>query len=83
MGRQLDISGADALAQLKGFVLLDATRQAEIEYLGVPDMPGLLADNLQSTAQSLETQGALEGVPSLSSFQAALANEYVAKAAGK
>ena len=82
VGRQLDISGADALAQMKGLILLDAARQAKADYLGVPDAPGLLADELQSAAQFLKTQGAVEGVPPLSGFQAALANQYVAKAAG-
>lgn len=82
VGRQLDISGADALAQMKGFILLDAVQQAKTSYLGVPDTPGLLAEELQYSAEFLKTQGAVKGVPPPKSFQAALANQYVAKAAG-
>jgi taurine transport system substrate-binding protein len=82
VGRELDISGADALAQMKELILLNVARQAEADNLGLPDAPGLLADDLRSTAQFLKTQGAVEGVPPLSQFQAALANQYVAQAAG-
>ena len=82
MGRQLDISGADALAQMKGFILLDAVQQARASYLGVPDTPGVLAEELQYSAEFLKTQGTVKSVPSPKSFQAALANQYVAKAAG-
>ena len=83
VGRQLGISGSEALAQMKGLILPDAARQTQADELGLPDAPGLLADDLQSAAQFLKTQGAIGSVPSLSSLQAAIASKYVAKAAGK
>jgi taurine transport system substrate-binding protein len=83
VGRQLNISAADALSQMKDLILLDATQQAGADYLGTPAAPGKLADNLESAAQFLKSQGSVQGVPALSAFQAALGNQYVAKAAGK
>ena len=83
VGRQLNISGADALAQMKDLILLDASEQAGADYLGTPDAPGKLADNLESASQFLKSQGSVEGVPALSAFQAALGNQWLAKAAGQ
>jgi taurine transport system substrate-binding protein len=83
VGRQLNISAADALSQMKDLILLDATQQAGADYLGTPGAPGKLADNLMSAADFLKTQGSVQGVPPLSAYQAALANQFVAKAAGK
>ena len=39
--------------------------QAGADYLGTPDAPGKLADNLESAAQFLKTQGSVQGVPPL------------------
>jgi taurine transport system substrate-binding protein len=83
VGRQLNISADDALAQMKDLILLDASEQAGAEYLGTPDAPGKLADNLESAALFLKTQGNVKGVPGLDAFQTGLANEYAAKTAGK
>jgi len=83
VGRQLNISGADALAQMKDLILLDASEQAGADYLGTPDAPGKLADNLESASQFLKSQGSVEAVPALSAFQAALGNQYVVKASGQ
>jgi taurine transport system substrate-binding protein len=83
VGRQLNISADEALAQMKDLIFLDASEQAGADYLGTPDAPGKLADNLESAAQFLKTQGSVQGVPALSAFQAALANQYAAKAAGQ
>ena len=80
VGRQLNISGADALAQMKDLIFLDAAGQAGADYLGTPDAPGKLADNLESAAQFLKAQGSVQGVPALSAFQAALGNTWVAAA---
>ena len=78
VGRQLNITGEEALAQMKDLILLDASEQAGADYLGTPDAPGKLADNLLSAAEFLKTQQSVQGVPPLSDFQAALANEFVA-----
>jgi taurine transport system substrate-binding protein len=83
IGRQLNISADEALAQMKDLIYLDATQQAGADYLGTPDAPGKLADNLESASQFLKTQGSVETVPALTTFQAGLANQFAAEAAGK
>jgi len=83
VARQLNITPEEALAQMKELILLDATEQAGADYLGTPDAPGALAENLMSAAEFLKTQGSVEGVKTLEDYQAGLANSFVAKAAGK
>ena len=78
--RQLNITADEALAQMKDLIFLDASEQAGADYLGTPDAPGKLADNLESAAQFLKTQGSVQGVPPLTTFQADLANQFVAAA---
>ena len=80
---QLNITASEALDQMKGLILLNATKQAGADYLGTPGAPGKLANNLESAAEFLKTQGVIQTVPPLSTFQDALANQYVATAAGK
>jgi taurine transport system substrate-binding protein len=82
VGRQLNITAEEALAQMKELILLDATEQASATYLGTPDAPGALAENLMSAAEFLKTQGSLEGVKTLEDYQAGLANSFVAEVAG-
>jgi taurine transport system substrate-binding protein len=83
VARQLNITPEEALAQMKELILLDATEQAGPDYLGTPDAPGALAQNLLSAAEFLKAQGSVEGVKTLADYQAALANKFVASAAGK
>ena len=80
VGRQLNISGAEALAQMKDLILLDASEQAGADYLGTPDAPGKLADNLLAAAEFLKSQGSVDSVPPLTTFQADLANQFAAAA---
>ena len=80
VGRQLNITPEEALAQMKDLIFLDAAGQAGADYLGTPDAPGKLADNLESAAQFLKSQGSVQGVPPLTTFQADLANQFVAAA---
>jgi len=80
VGRQLNISADEALAQMKDLILLDASEQAGADYLGTPDAPGKLADNLMAAADFLKSQGSVETVPPLTTFQADLANQFVAAA---
>jgi taurine transport system substrate-binding protein len=82
VGNQLNISADDALAQMEDLILLTAAEQAGADYLGTPDAPGQLADNLLSAAQFLESQGSVQGVPDLGIFQAGLANQFVSAVAG-
>ncbi len=83
VGRQLNITAEEALAQMKDLIYLDATEQAGADYLGTPDAPGKLAANLESASQFLKTQGSVETVPDLATFEAGLANKYAAAVAGK
>ncbi len=83
VARQLNITPEEALAQMDELILLDATEQAGADYLGTPDAPGALADNLLSAAEFLKAQGSVEGVKTLADYQAGLANDWVAVAAGK
>jgi taurine transport system substrate-binding protein len=78
VGAELNITAEEALAQMKDLILLTAAEQAGADYLGTPDAPGMLAENLESAAQFLKTQGSVQGVPALSVFQAGLANQFVA-----
>ena len=80
VGRQLNISAADALSQMKDLIFLDAAAQAGPDYLGTPAAPGKLANNLESAAQFLKAQGSVQGVPPLTTFQADLANQFVVAA---
>lgn len=83
VGRQLNITADEALAQMDELILLDATEQAGADYLGTPDAPGKLTDNLLSASEFLKSQGQVEVVPGLDVFQAGLTNQFAAKAAGK
>ena len=80
VGAELNISADEALAQMKDLIFLTAAEQAGPDYLGTPDAPGKLAENLESAAQFLKTQGSVQGVPDLGIFQADLANQFVAAA---
>ncbi|WP_432923380.1 glycine betaine ABC transporter substrate-binding protein [Microbispora sp. CA-135349] len=75
VGRQLNITPAEAAEQIGELVLLDGGQQAGADYLGTPDRPGTLAENLRSTAEFLKAQNKLPSVPALSVFQAGLATE--------
>jgi taurine transport system substrate-binding protein len=83
IARQLNITPADALSQAKQLIFLNASQQAGPKYLGKPGAAGALAVNLASAATFLKQQGQVDKVPALSVFRAALANQFVAKAAGK
>ena len=83
VGRQLNISAEDALAQMSELILLDATEQAGADYLGTPDAPGALAQNLMSASEFLKSQGTVEEVPALDVFEAGLANQFVEQVAAE
>jgi taurine transport system substrate-binding protein len=83
VGKELNLSADEALAQMKDLIFLDATQQASAQYLGTPGSPGKLADNLLSAAEFLKAQQSVQGVKPLSDYQAGLANQFVAKASGQ
>ena len=83
IARQLNITPAEALDQAGQLIFLNASQQAGSKYLGTPSAPGALAGNLESAAEFLKQQGQVDTVPPLATFQDGLANQFVAKAAGK
>jgi taurine transport system substrate-binding protein len=72
VSRQIGISTADALSQLKQNIYLDHAEQHGPDYFGTPDKPGKLADRLQDTAEFLHQQKKIDEVPDLAAFRAAL-----------
>lgn len=80
IGAELNITPKETLAQMKDLIFLNAAEQAGADYLGTPDAPGKLAENLESASQFLKTQASVQGVPALATFQADLANQFVANA---
>ena len=78
IGNQLNVTAEEAQVQMNDLIYLDATQQAGADYLGTPEAPGKLAENLESASQFLLTQDAVEEVPPLTTFQAGLANKFVA-----
>jgi taurine transport system substrate-binding protein len=83
IARQLNITPAEALAQTKGLIFLNAKQQAGAKYLGTPLAPGAFAANLQSAATFLKGQGLVDKVPAVKLYRTALANSFVASLAGK
>lgn len=81
IARQLNLTPAEALAQAKELVWLDAAQQAGADYLGTPGKPGKLADNLYSAAQFLKSQGKIEAISPLATYQKGLANQFVTQVA--
>ncbi|MFJ2742150.1 ABC transporter substrate-binding protein [Streptomyces sp. NPDC087440] len=82
IGKELNVSPADAQRQLKQLVLLTAKEQTGADYLGRPGAPGKLAANLRDAATFLKGQKAVDAVPPLADFQKALAVEELNRAAG-
>jgi taurine transport system substrate-binding protein len=72
VSRQIGISAADALSQLKQNIYLDHAEQRGPDYFGTPDEPGKLADQLRSAAEFLYQQKKVDSVPDVASFRAAL-----------
>ncbi|MER5884534.1 glycine betaine ABC transporter substrate-binding protein [Streptomyces sp. NPDC001941] len=81
IGAELNLSPAEAKAQLAELVLLSAKEQQGPEYLGKPGAPGKLAANLRDAAVFLKGQQAVDAVPDAGAFEKALAVEELARAA--
>ncbi|MEU6729504.1 glycine betaine ABC transporter substrate-binding protein [Nonomuraea wenchangensis] len=75
VGRQLNLAPDEAAAQLDEVILLDGKEQAGPGYLGTPDAPGKLAENLRDAAAFLKAQNKLPSVPELTVFQKGLATK--------
>ncbi|GAA0850996.1 hypothetical protein GCM10009525_76150 [Streptosporangium amethystogenes subsp. fukuiense] len=61
-------------------MLLDASEQRSADYLGTPEAPGKLAENLHSAAEFLKDQQKVDTVPELAVFQKGLATQELADA---
>lgn len=72
VSRQIGVSTEDALSQLKQNIYLDHAEQRGPDYLGTPDKPGKVADQLRSAAEFLHEQKKVDSVPDLATFRAAL-----------
>ncbi|GAA2888398.1 ABC transporter substrate-binding protein [Streptosporangium fragile] len=75
VGAELNLSQAEAKAQLSQGVFLKPADLASPEWLGTPGKAGGLAQNLVSAAQFLKDQQKIDAVPDLATVQRAIYNE--------
>jgi len=72
IGPELNISPADALAQIRQGVYLSPAQVSAPEWLGTAGAPGKLADNLLSAAEFLARQKQIDKAPTLRFLQDSL-----------
>jgi taurine transport system substrate-binding protein len=72
VGKELNLSAADAQGQLSQGVFLKPADLASPEWLGTPGNVGKLADNLLAAAQFLKEQQKIDAVPDLATVQKAV-----------
>ncbi|MBE1490657.1 taurine ABC transporter substrate-binding protein [Plantactinospora soyae] len=75
VGKELNISTADAKHQLGQGVFLKPADQASPEWLGTPDQVGALARNLLAAAEFLKAQNKIDAVPDLDRIEKAIYNK--------
>ncbi|MBO3749951.1 ABC transporter substrate-binding protein [Streptosporangiaceae bacterium NEAU-GS5] len=75
VGKELNLSSADAARQLGQGVFLKPADLASDEWLGTPGKPGGLAHNLLSAAQFLKDQQKVDAVPGLEAVRKAIYNQ--------
>ncbi|MEV5408133.1 glycine betaine ABC transporter substrate-binding protein [Thermopolyspora sp. NPDC052614] len=75
VGKELNLSPADAKRQLSQGVFLKPADLAGEEWLGTPGKPGGLAQNLVSAARFLKDQQKIDAVPDLAAVQNAIYNK--------
>ncbi|MGI9187596.1 MAG: ABC transporter substrate-binding protein [Gaiellales bacterium] len=78
IGAALNLEPAEALAQAKELIWLDAKQQSSPEYLGTPEAPGAFAIILLDAATFLKTQDAIDAVPALDVFQKGINGSWAA-----
>ncbi|MEM9091536.1 MAG: ABC transporter substrate-binding protein [Cyanobacteria bacterium P01_F01_bin.53] len=69
---EIKLSPEVSLAIMNELIWLDASQQAEAQYMGTPEEPGAIAQVLQNSAEFMEGQNAIPNAPELETFQAAL-----------
>lgn len=78
IGTQLNITPDAAAAQLKQGVYLTPANLSSAQWLGTPEAPGKLADNLLDAATFLKNQQKIDAVPDLATVQKAIYNQGLA-----
>lgn len=77
---EFSIKPADAAAQMKELVFLDAKQQTGAKYLGTAGKPGALAGTLNTTCDFLKAQKLVPSCPGKSAFDAAVNGGYLSQA---
>jgi taurine transport system substrate-binding protein len=72
VGKELNLSAADAQNQLTQGVFLKPAELATPQWLGTPGHVGKIADNLVAAAQFLKQQQKIDAVPDLATVQKAI-----------
>jgi taurine transport system substrate-binding protein len=80
IGAELNISPAEAAAQIKGLTFLDGATQKTATWLGTAQAPGKFADSLLAAATFLKSQQKIDAVPTLPSLQRAIAADLLGQA---
>jgi taurine transport system substrate-binding protein len=68
LAKELGVSPEEALTQADHVTWLDASEQADPNYLGTPDKPGELAKTLKNTADFMVSQKAIPTAPDQETF---------------
>jgi taurine transport system substrate-binding protein len=82
VGKELQLPTKEAVSQMEGLIFLDAKEQLSADYLGTPDQPGKLAEQLTTTAQFLKEQELIDREPSPDEFKEAVDSQFLQKASG-
>ncbi|MEO1446417.1 MAG: taurine ABC transporter substrate-binding protein, partial [Cyanobacteria bacterium J06635_11] len=69
---EIKLSPEVSLGIMNELIWLDASQQAEAQYMGTPEAPGAIAQVLKNSAEFMEGQKAIPNAPDLETFQAAL-----------
>lgn len=80
---QLGLKENEVKTQISGSEWVSAKDQISDEYLGTSDKVGKMADNLLDTAKFLKDQKNITSVPDKSTFENAMAPEYIESVLGK
>lgn len=80
---ELDLPATDVTAQLAGLTFLRGSEQVGPTYFGTPDAPGAFAGSLESAAQFLAGQGAVDAAPDAEALQQGIALDALARVFGE
>lgn len=80
---EFGIQPKEAAAQMEDLIILTGEEQLTQQYLGTKEQPGALADTLNKTAQFLEANNIISGVPDADAFESVVNPSYLQNALGK